>query len=331
MVPSAAVSTTRVGWLCLFLLACGNAGDRAEVRDEPAPPPSTESAPPEAPPEPEPEPEVEEPPEPLTMPTDVAMPGEGGFTHDAILADMVEARPTQFKPVGTSSVVFRVQTLGEHMFAFKPPSAVRARAASAEVAAYRLGRLLGYDNVEFRHEDLSAMGIADGSCDFGYSLGVLHHVPDTEDATRACVRKLKPGAPFLVYLYYDLEGRGWLQRRLFNVATVIRAAVSRLPSRARGVVADVLATVMYWPLARTARLLEKAGLDPSLVPLFQYRHRSFYVMRNDSLDRFGTRLEKRYSKDEVRVLLEGAGLEKVEIADGPPWWVAIGWRERVAG
>ncbi|MAQ19169.1 MAG: hypothetical protein CMN30_30765 [Sandaracinus sp.] len=147
MVPSAAVSTTRVGWLCLFLLACGNAGDRAEVRDEPAPPPSTESAPPEAPPEPEPEPEVEEPPEPLTMPTDVAMPGEGGFTHDAILADMVEARPTQFKPVGTSSVVFRVQTLGEHMFAFKPPSAVRARAASAEVAAYRLGRLLGYDNV----------------------------------------------------------------------------------------------------------------------------------------------------------------------------------------
>jgi hypothetical protein len=49
-------------------------------------------------------------------------------------------------------------------------------------------------------------------------------------------------------------------------------------------------------------------------------------MRNDSLDRFGTRLEKRYSRDEVRVLLEGAGLEKVEIADGPPWWVAIGRR-----
>jgi hypothetical protein len=62
------------------------------------------------------------------------------------------------------------------------------------------------------------------------------------------------------------------------------------------------------------------------VPLFQYRYRSFYVMRNDSLDRFGTRLEKRYSRDEVRVLLEGAGLEKVEIADGPPWWVAIGRR-----
>ena len=170
------------------------------------------------------------------------------------------------------------------------------------------------------------MGLEDASYDFGYALGVLHHIPDTEIATATCVAKLKPGAPFLVYLYYDLEGRGWLQRRLFNVATMVRSVVARLPSRAREVVADVLAAVVYWPLARVARLLEKIGRDPSFVPLFQYRHRSFYVMRNDSLDRFGTRLEKRYSRDEVRDLLEGAGLENVQFADGPPWWVAVGWR-----
>ena len=122
-----------------------------------------------------------------------------------------------------------------------------------------------------------------------------------------------------------------MQRRLFNVATVVRAVVARLPSRAREVAADALAALVYWPLARAARLLEKIGCDPSFVPLFQYRHRSFYVMRNDSLDRFGTRLEKRYSRDEVSVLLEGAGLEKVEIADGPPWWVAIGWQRQGVG
>ncbi len=190
--------------------------------------------------------------------------------------------------------------------------------------------LAGQTNVEFRREDLSSLGLADGTCDFGYCLGVLHHISDTEDALATCVAKLKPGAPFLVYLYYDLEGRGWLQHRLFNVATVIRAVVSRLPSRAREVVADVLAAVMYWPLARTARIVEMAGRDPSSLPLFQYRHRSFYVMRNDSLDRFGTRLEKRYSRDEVLDLLEGAGLENVQFADGPPWWVAAGWREMVA-
>ncbi len=200
---------------------------------------------------------------------------------------------------------------------------IDASEAALDVAREALS---GHANVEFRHEGLSSMGLADGTCDFGYCLGVLHHIPDTEHALAECVAKLKPGAPFLVYLYYDLAGRGWLQRRVFGVATMVRAVVSRLPSRARAVVTDVLAVVVYWPLALVARMVEKIGWDPSSVPLFQYRNRSFYVMRNDALDRFGTRLEKRYSKEQVRLLLEGGGLEKVTFSDGPPWWVAVGWR-----
>ena len=45
------------------------------------------------------------------------------------------------------------------------------------------------------------MKIKENSMDFGYSLGVLHHIPDTKEALQKCVSKLKPGAPFLVYLY----------------------------------------------------------------------------------------------------------------------------------
>jgi hypothetical protein len=63
--------------------------------------------------------------------------------------------------------------------------------------------------------------------------------------------------------------------------------------------------------------------------LFQYRNRSFYVMRNDALDRFGTRLEQRYTKAEVQELLEAAGLERIEFSDSPPYWVAIGRRAPV--
>ena len=51
-----------------------------------------------------------------------------------------------------------------------------------------------------------------------------------------------------------------------------------------------------------------------------------HLVDRDALDRFGTRLEKRYSKEQVRLLLEGGGLEKVTFSDGPPWWVAVGWR-----
>jgi 2-polyprenyl-3-methyl-5-hydroxy-6-metoxy-1,4-benzoquinol methylase len=43
--------------------------------------------------------------------------------------------------------------------------------------------------------------------DFGYSLGVLHHIPDAQKALSDCVKKLKLGAPFLVYLYYSFDNR----------------------------------------------------------------------------------------------------------------------------
>ena len=85
---------------------------------------------------------------------------------------------------------------------------VDASEAALDVARQTLA---DQPNTEFHLEDISNMSLADASCDFGYSLGVLHHVPDTELATRQCVAKLKPGAPFLVYLYYDLEGAGLLR------------------------------------------------------------------------------------------------------------------------
>ena len=57
--------------------------------------------------------------------------------------------------------------------------------------------LAGHDNVVFHQASVDAPGLPLGSQDFGYSLGVLHHVPDTAAAIRSCVALLKPGAPLL--------------------------------------------------------------------------------------------------------------------------------------
>ncbi len=190
--------------------------------------------------------------------------------------------------------------------------------------------LAGRPNVRFYHEDLESISLADESCDFGYALGVLHHIPDPLSAAQTCVNKLKPGAPFLVYIYYSLESAGVLQRALLQAVTITRCVVSRLPTRVRHVVADVVAAVVYAPLAWLARVVERLGRDPARVPLFQYRHRSFYVMRNDALDRFGTRLEQRFTRRQVVDLLEAAGLERIVISESPPWWVAVGRKARPA-
>jgi len=195
--------------------------------------------------------------------------------------------------------------------------------ASGEAIDVARRTLVDEEGVEFHIATLEDMPVAPESCDFGYSLGVLHHIPDTERALRACVERLKFGAPFLVYLYYDLEDAGPARRFLLGTVTMARAVTSRLPHRLRALATDVVALVVYLPFARMARLVERFGRDPSALPLFQYRHRSFYVMRNDALDRFGTRLEKRFSRQEVQDLLEGAGLGDVRFSDGPPWWVAV--------
>ena len=66
-------------------------------------------------------------------------------------------------------------------------------------------RLAGMGNVEFHEAASDTIPLADSSQDFGYSLGVLHHIPDTGQALKDAVRKLKPGAPFLLYLIMILK------------------------------------------------------------------------------------------------------------------------------
>jgi SAM-dependent methyltransferase len=69
--------------------------------------------------------------------------------------------------------------------------------------------LSNHKNVEFYLASVDDFPLSPDSMDFGYSLGVLHHIPNTLEGLKSCVEKLKPGAPFLVYLYYALDNRPW--------------------------------------------------------------------------------------------------------------------------
>jgi SAM-dependent methyltransferase len=181
-------------------------------------------------------------------------------------------------------------------------------------------------NCRFHLATLDRMPLQDSSMDFGYSLGVLHHIPDTAAALRDCVVKLKPGAPFLVYLYYALDNRPAWFRALWRISEVPRAVVSRCPFTVRKTLCDVAAALVYWPLARTAMTLERANRQIRHFPLAAYRNQSFYVMRTDALDRFGTRLEQRFSRSDIGRMMERAGLGDIRFHQGEPYWVALGFR-----
>jgi SAM-dependent methyltransferase len=191
------------------------------------------------------------------------------------------------------------------------------------VAKRNLG---GAANCELHIAGAGNIPLDDESCDFGYSLGVLHHIPDTEAGLQACAARLKPGAPFLLYLYYSFDNRPAWFRFLWKLSNGIRQAVCRLPHSLRYIISQFFAAAVYYPLARTALVLEKQGLDVSHFPLSQYRNNSFYVMRNDALDRFGTRLEKRFSKKEIQEMMERAGFGAITFST-TSFWTAVGFKK----
>ena len=215
------------------------------------------------------------------------------------------------------------------------PAAGRSwlRRGTATCTVFARRRLKGVANVSFHECGVDDLPFPDGSQDFGYSIGVLHHIPDTAAAMAAAVRKLKPGAPFLVYIYYAFDNRPRWYRSLWRVSELGRRAIARLPFGTKKAVTDAIATLVYWPLARTASLLEVAGANIRNLPLAEYRHNSFYTMRTDALDRFGTRLEQRFSKAEIEAMMGRCGLEDISFRDGPPFWVACGRKikRRIAG
>lgn len=196
-------------------------------------------------------------------------------------------------------------------------------AKALEVTRQRLG---AHPKARFQLAAADTIPLADGSQDFGYSLGVLHHIPDTAKALGDCVRKLKPGAPFLAYLYYRFDTRPAWFRALWKVSNRARRVIAHLPFPARKAVTNVIAGLVYWPLARTARLIEKGGGKIQNFPLSAYRDLSFYTMRTDALDRFGTKLEQRFTRPEIDAMMRQVGLTDIRFSEREPYWVACGVR-----
>lgn len=186
--------------------------------------------------------------------------------------------------------------------------------------------LSGVANITFHQATTDSVPLAPASQDFGYALGVLHHIPDTEQALRHCVMLLKPNAPFLLYLYYRFDNRPRWFRVLWAMSDLVRKGVCRLPSTMKHGVTDTIALIIYWPLARLCFVGERLGLNTSSLPLHGYHTMSFYTMRTDSRDRFGTPLEQRFTQAEIEAMMQRAGLHRLTFSPHEPFWCAIGYK-----
>lgn len=196
--------------------------------------------------------------------------------------------------------------------------------ASLKALTVAKKNLSQFSNVEGIHSPIELGMLPENSLDFAYSLGVLHHLPDPVLALTAIAKTLKPGAPLLVYLYYSFDNKPSYYQLLWKISNILRILISRSPFKLRVFLSDLIAIGVYWPFARMAKLLDKLfGNAPKNWPLLFYKNESFYTMRTDALDRFGTRLETRFSKMEIQSMLEKAGFEKITFANTIPYWCAV--------
>lgn len=195
-------------------------------------------------------------------------------------------------------------------------------------AIYTAARVLeNTGNVHLYKASIDNLPFPDNYFDFGFSLGVLHHIPDTAMAMNACVKKVRPGGHFLVYLYYNFDNRGPLFKFVYWLSNLIRLVVSKMPGRLKRFVCNILAVVLYMPFVGLCRLLRILGVPEKVrqkIPLQIYEKASFYIIRNDSLDRFGTPLEQRFTKKQITEMMTNAGLTGINFSPHAPYWHAVG-------
>jgi SAM-dependent methyltransferase len=193
--------------------------------------------------------------------------------------------------------------------------------SSAVFSAQRL--LKNEKNIRVTRANIDTIPFADCTFDLVMSIGVLHHIPDTEKALTKLVKKIKKGGYFYGYLYYNFENRNALFKMFFFISNHFRKGISKLPSTIKKRVCDFIALTVYFTCAKFTRLIKWAFKNKSIyqnIPLSYYYDKSLMIMRNDALDRFGTRLEKRYSRSDIVELTQKCGLTNIKFSNKEPYW-----------
>jgi uncharacterized protein YbaR (Trm112 family) len=144
-----------------------------------------------------------------------------------------------------------------------------------------------------------------------YSLGVLHHLQDTDSALSGLVRLVRPGGRLRVYLYW--QPGGW-RENVLALVSLFRRVTTRLPFGVLRALCWILSVGLWTGVIVPYRILRRLGIrGVAALPLFQYTMYPFVILYNDQFDRFSAPLEKRYHLEEDRDLLEAAGLVDVRV------------------
>jgi SAM-dependent methyltransferase len=176
----------------------------------------------------------------------------------------------------------------------------------------------------FLMADVQRLPFRDDFADFILCLGVLHHLPI--NALNA-VRQISRLAPsMLIYLYSALDRRPMHYRLLLGPVNLLRSVVCNVQNAMfRKIFTWITALFLYMPFIALGHFLKLFRLS-HLVPIFDFYHgKSLRRIRQDAYDRFFTRIEQRFSREEIHALV--SEFDCITISDHIPMWHFLCERE----
>jgi SAM-dependent methyltransferase len=160
--------------------------------------------------------------------------------------------------------------------------------------------------------DVFSLPFAAESFDFIYSIGVLHHTPNCEQAVKALPQYLKPGGTLAVWLYSAYN-------RWYRFSDLYRRVTHRLPAKTlHGMLRVVVPTVN----AVDSALRVIPGIGRPLSGIVRY---VFPVNRNpnpqwrvlDTFDWYSPRYQSKHTYEEVFRWFESCGMQDLRVVEVP--------------
>ena len=154
-------------------------------------------------------------------------------------------------------------------------------------------------NVQVVRADITHPPFKEGTFDYIFSIGVLHHLPQPETGFQHLVPLLKPGALISIWVY----GRAKQWAAVYFYEPLIK--ITHVP-------ATIMATTNYCYLFLNRIHLAKVA---SVLPFKYYAEYSFSVKLNDSFDVFATPSARYYTEKELFPWFQKNGLKNIFITE----------------
>lgn len=164
-----------------------------------------------------------------------------------------------------------------------------------------------YRNVFIMHGDINSLPFADGYFDVIFSIGVLHHTPNTKQAFMNLSRKLKKGGRMSIWVY---SNEGW-KAKAFNFASAIHRTYTTRMNK------DLLYNLckLAVPLYYLHRIPVLGYFTIALFPCSMHAKADWRIL--DTFDWYSPKYQWKHTYKEVESWFTEAGYGEITRLDVP--------------